>query len=150
MIISALEARDFAHFVDDHGDIGGSWQGCLIYFFRLGTDRETLEVRTMTRTAFTADDVPRLYAFCNAWNHDRLWPKAYVHIADDGTPGSSARSSRDRSSGVTAGAARPGDGVRHRDRPASSPTRSRSSSPDEGWRMKLRISTATTSWATHS
>jgi hypothetical protein len=29
--------------------------------------------------------VVRLYEFCNAWNHDRLWPKAYVHVQDDGT-----------------------------------------------------------------
>ena len=24
------------------------------------------------------------YAFCNAWNHDRLLPKAYVHELDSG------------------------------------------------------------------
>ena len=42
MIISALKARDFAHFIDDDGDIGGNWQGCLIYFFRLGKEEEVL------------------------------------------------------------------------------------------------------------
>ena len=36
LIVSALTAREFAHFVDDDGDVGGNWQGCLIYFFRLG------------------------------------------------------------------------------------------------------------------
>jgi hypothetical protein len=84
MIIAALNAREFAHFVDEDGDIGGNWQGCLIYFFRLGKEEEVLQVRTLTPTVFSTDDVPRLYAFCNAWNHDRLWPKAYVHTADDG------------------------------------------------------------------
>ena len=24
------------------------------------------------------------YEFCNAWNHDRILPKGYVHEADDG------------------------------------------------------------------
>ena len=28
--------------------------------------------------------MPALYAFCNSWNHDRLWPKAFVHVDDDG------------------------------------------------------------------
>jgi hypothetical protein len=84
LITSVLDAHGFAYFVDDDGDVGGRWHDNLIYFFRLGEDREMLQVRTMTRTEFSIDDVPRLYAFCNAWNHDRLWPKAYVHVSDDG------------------------------------------------------------------
>jgi hypothetical protein len=84
LITSVLTARGFAHFTDDDGDIGGRWHENLIYFFRLGDDREMLQVRTMTRSMFLIEDVPRLYAFCNAWNHDRLWPKAYVHVGDDG------------------------------------------------------------------
>ncbi|WP_306205609.1 type III secretion system chaperone family protein [Actinoplanes sp. RD1] len=84
MIVDALKAREFAHFVDEDGDIGGNWQGCLIYFFRLGQKQEIFQVRVLTHAGFTVDDVPRLYAFCNAWNHDRLWPKAYVHTGDDG------------------------------------------------------------------
>lgn len=43
MIIEALKARDFEYFVDDDGDIGGNWQGCLIYFFRLGKEAEVLQ-----------------------------------------------------------------------------------------------------------
>jgi hypothetical protein len=84
MIVDVLHARGFAHFVDDDGDLGGNWQGCLIYFFQMGADQEVLQVRALTRRDFSTDDVPRLYAFCNAWNHDRLWPKAYVHTGDDG------------------------------------------------------------------
>ncbi|OJF15127.1 type III secretion system chaperone family protein [Couchioplanes caeruleus] len=84
LIISALNARDFAHFLDEDGDVGGNWQGCLIYFFRLGKNHEIFQVRSLTQVEFSTDDVPQLYAFCNAWNHDRLWPKAYVHTGDDG------------------------------------------------------------------
>ena len=84
LIASILEAHGFDYFTDADGDIGGRWHDNLIYFFRLGQDREMLQVRTMTQSTFTTDDVPRLYAFCNAWNHDRLWPKAYVHVGDDG------------------------------------------------------------------
>lgn len=85
LITSVLDARQFSYFTDDDGDIAGRWEGNLIYFFRLGRDGEMLQVRTLTSTEFSTDDVPRLYAFCNAWNHDKLWPKAYVHVGDDGT-----------------------------------------------------------------
>jgi hypothetical protein len=84
LVTSILDARGFSYFTDDDGDIGGRWHDNLIYFFRLGKNQEMLQVRTMTRALFTTDDVPKLYAFCNAWNHDRLWPKAYVHVGDDG------------------------------------------------------------------
>jgi hypothetical protein len=85
LIIAALEARDYQHFTDDDGDIGGWWDENLIYFFRFGQEGELLQVRTRTRRAFTVEEVTRLYEFCNSWNHDRFWPKAYVHVADDGT-----------------------------------------------------------------
>ena len=85
MIAATLDARGFAHQVDADGDICGNWQGNLIYFFRIGEFREMLQVRALTRRVFSTDEVPRLYAFCNAWNHDRLFPKAYVHVADDGS-----------------------------------------------------------------
>jgi hypothetical protein len=84
-IVSVLTAREFAHEIDEDGDVRGNWQGSLIYFLRIGQGREMLQVRALTATTFTIDQVPRLYAFCNSWNHDRLWPKAYVHVADDGS-----------------------------------------------------------------
>jgi hypothetical protein len=84
LIVAALESRGFAHKVDDDGDLLGNWQGTLIYFFRIGEQRELLQVRVLTQRNFSTDDVPRLYSFCNHWNHDKLFPKAYVHVADDG------------------------------------------------------------------
>jgi hypothetical protein len=85
LIISVLEARGFSHQLDNDGDVCGNWQGNLIYFFRIGDRHEMLQVRTLAATVFGIEGVSRLYEFCNAWNHDRLWPKAYVHVADDGS-----------------------------------------------------------------
>jgi putative sensory transduction regulator len=85
LIASVLDAREFTHRLDDDGDIFGNWHGNLIYFFRIGEKREMLQVRALTATVFGIDQVSRLYEFCNSWNHDRLWPKAYVHVADDGS-----------------------------------------------------------------
>ncbi len=85
MITAALDARGFSYFVDADGDIAGNFQGNLVYFFRLGERREMLQIRALVQHVFGMDDVTRLYEFCNVWNHDRLWPKAYVHVNDDGT-----------------------------------------------------------------
>jgi hypothetical protein len=84
LITAVLKAREFTHEIDEDGDVRGNWQGNLIYFFRIGKHREMLQVRALTATAFGMEDVTRLYEFCNAWNHDRLWPKAYVHVGDEG------------------------------------------------------------------
>ena len=93
LIAQVLSARGYNFGTDDDGDIGGMWDDNLIWFFRRGSQGEMLQVRTLAAAEFTVDDVPRLYAFCNEWNHDRLWPKAFVHVNDDGYRASSARSS---------------------------------------------------------
>lgn len=85
MITAALDQRGFTYFVDADGDIAGNFQGNLIYFFRIGRQKEMLQIRALVQHVFGMEDVARLYEFCNGWNHDRLWPKAYVHVSDDGT-----------------------------------------------------------------
>ena len=86
LIAQVLSARGYNFGTDDDGDIGGMWDDNLIWFFRRGSQGEMLQVPTLAAAEFTVDDVPRLYAFCNEWNHDRLWPKAFVHVNDDGCP----------------------------------------------------------------
>ncbi|MFC5927169.1 YbjN domain-containing protein [Micromonospora vulcania] len=66
------------------GDLVGRFDDNLIWFLCLGGDGELLQIRTMVTPTFGIEQVPTLYAFCNSWNHDRLWPKAFVHVDDDG------------------------------------------------------------------
>jgi hypothetical protein len=102
MITAALDQRGFTYFVDADGDIAGNFQGNLIYFFRIGDQKEMLQIRAMVQHVFGMADVTRLYEFCNAWNHDRLWPKAYVHVSDDGTVNVIGEVLTDWEKGVTA------------------------------------------------
>jgi hypothetical protein len=97
MITAALAARGFNYFVDADGDVAGNFQGNLI-----GEQNEMLQVRAMIQHIFGIEDVPKLYEFCNAWNHDRLWPKAYVHVNDDGTVNVIGEVLADWEKGVTA------------------------------------------------
>jgi len=102
LITRVLRDRGYRYFTDSDGDIGGHWDNTLIYFFRIGEQQEMLQIRTMARRTFPIDDVPRLYAFCNSWNHDKIWPKAYVHVSDDGTAGVYGEVTTDLEKGVTA------------------------------------------------
>lgn len=84
LIAAVLKNRGYAFQSGPDGDLLGRWGDSLIYFLRLGSSGELLQVRTMTAPAFPIGYVPSLYTFCNSWNHDRLWPKAFVHVDDDG------------------------------------------------------------------
>ncbi|MFC4145407.1 YbjN domain-containing protein [Micromonospora mangrovi] len=84
LIAAVLANRGYAIGVDDNGDLVGRWEDNLIWFHRRGSAGELLQVRTVTGPRFGIEQVPTLYAFCNGWNHDRLLPKAFVHVDDDG------------------------------------------------------------------
>ncbi|MFI7605416.1 YbjN domain-containing protein [Micromonospora sp. NPDC049366] len=84
LIAAVLGNRGYAVTADPDGDLFGRWGDSLIWFLRLGEAGELLQVRTMVGPTFSIEQVPALYAFCNSWNHDRLWPKAFVHVDDDG------------------------------------------------------------------
>ena len=84
LIAAVLTNRGYAYSTDNDGDLVGRWADSLIWFLRPGVAGELLQVRTLAAPTFGIEYVPALYAFCNSWNHDRLWPKAFVHVDDDG------------------------------------------------------------------
>ncbi|MEV4542558.1 YbjN domain-containing protein [Micromonospora echinaurantiaca] len=84
LIAAVLGSRGYVVQRDPDGDLVGRWDDSLIWFLRLGAAGELLQVRTVAAPTFSIEHVPALYAFCNGWNHDRLWPKAFVHVDDDG------------------------------------------------------------------
>jgi hypothetical protein len=84
LIATVLTGRGYAVETDPAGDLVGRWADSLIWFLRPGAAGELLQVRTVPAPTFAIEYVPALHAFCNAWNHDRLWPKAFVHVEDDG------------------------------------------------------------------
>jgi hypothetical protein len=84
LIAAVLDARGYAVSVDAQGRLLGRWEDAVIWFLRVGDAGEILQVRTVTAPTFPIESMPALHAFCNAWNHDRYWPKAFVHVADDG------------------------------------------------------------------
>ncbi|MGW4294800.1 YbjN domain-containing protein, partial [Micromonospora chersina] len=67
------------------GTVVGRWGEAVVQFRRLGPQGEVLHARAVALRRLPADRRAEAYAFCNAWNHDRLLPAAYVHDPGDGT-----------------------------------------------------------------
>ncbi|MFU8850539.1 YbjN domain-containing protein [Micromonospora sp. SL1-18] len=101
LIAAVLANRGYAVAEDADGDLVGRWEQHLIWFHRRGAAGELLQVRTVAAHRFGIERVPELYAFCSSWNHDRLWPKAFVHVADDGLAQVCGEVTTDLERGVT-------------------------------------------------
>lgn len=102
LIAAVLANRGYAFRTDSDGDLFGRWGDNVVYFFRLGTAGELLQVRTVAAPTFPIERVPALHAFCNGWNRDRLWPKAFVRVGDDGRARVCGEVVTDLERGVTA------------------------------------------------
>ncbi|MGC1212148.1 MAG: YbjN domain-containing protein [Micromonospora sp.] len=101
LIAAVLTNRGYAVARDADGDLVGRWEQNVIWFFRRGAAGEMLQVRTIAAPRFGIEHVPSLHAFCSSWNHDRLWPKAFVHVADDGLAQVCGEVTTDLEAGVT-------------------------------------------------
>ncbi|MFE7408382.1 YbjN domain-containing protein [Isoptericola sp. NPDC057559] len=80
-----MERSGFSYFVDSDGDVGGLWHGWLFYFLVLGERAEVLQVRGQWHRDLTIDRLGEILQICNEWNAERIWPKAYVRVRDDGS-----------------------------------------------------------------
>ncbi|WP_446219112.1 YbjN domain-containing protein [Micromonospora sp. IBHARD004] len=84
LVAAALDRRDDEYAVEPDGAVVGRWGEAVIRYRRLGRRGEILHARVVATRRLPAARRAEAYAFCNAWNHDRLLPKAYVHELDSG------------------------------------------------------------------
>ncbi|MFF3865255.1 YbjN domain-containing protein [Micromonospora sp. NPDC001898] len=82
LVTDALDRRGDAWTMRTGGAVVGRWDPAVIEFRQAGERGEILHIRVLATRRLPADRRAEAYAFCNAWNHDRLLPKAYAH--DDG------------------------------------------------------------------
>lgn len=93
--------EDFTFFVDSEGDLGGFWNNRLYYFLVFGERHEVLQVRARWNREVNIERLEEILDLCNAWNAERVWPKAYVRVLDNGTINVMAESSHDLEHGAT-------------------------------------------------
>ncbi|MGW3889507.1 YbjN domain-containing protein [Micromonospora chokoriensis] len=79
MITGVLDERGDQYLVESGDTVVGRWGSVVIQFRRAGERGEVLHARSMAARRLPATRRAEAYAFCNAWNHDRLLPKAYAH-----------------------------------------------------------------------
>lgn len=84
LLTAALDRRGEEYALEPDGTVVGRWGEAVIQFRRLGRQGEILHARVVATRRLPADRLAEAYAFCNAWNHDRLLPAAYVHDPGDG------------------------------------------------------------------
>ena len=95
------EDEDFTYFIDSEGDLGGFWNSRLFYFIVFGEHQEVLQVRARWNREVNIERLEEILDLCNAWNTERIWPKAYVRVLDNGSVNVMAESSHDLEQGVT-------------------------------------------------
>jgi len=83
-IVDWFEENGFSYFIDNDGDLGGMWRGRLFYFFMFGDRSEILQVRGQWNREVSIERLEEVLEACNEWNADRIWPKAYVRVRDNG------------------------------------------------------------------
>ncbi|WP_250444525.1 YbjN domain-containing protein [Actinotalea sp. C106] len=91
----------YTYFVDNDGDVGGLWRGRLFYFFLFGERQEILQVRGQWNREFAIERLTEVLEVCNEWNAERVWPKAYVRVRDDGMVHVTCEVSTDLEHGAT-------------------------------------------------
>ncbi len=74
----------YSYFVDSDGDVGGLWHGRLFYFLLFGKSDEILQVRGQWNRDLAIERLEEVLEFCNEWNADRIWPKTYTRVRDNG------------------------------------------------------------------
>ncbi|WFE34326.1 YbjN domain-containing protein [Micromonospora sp. WMMD975] len=85
LLTAVLDARGDPYTVEPDGALVGRWGEATIQFRRLGRQGDVLHARVVAARRLPTGRRAEAYAFCNAWNHDRLLPAAYVHEPGDGT-----------------------------------------------------------------
>lgn len=102
-IKAGLEREGWSYGVDSDGDIGGGWEYASFYFFVNGKDDELLCIRGTWRGQLPGTELGRAIELCNAWNSEKLWPKTYARLDEEGNVRVHTEHNVDYEQGITDG-----------------------------------------------
>jgi hypothetical protein len=81
---AALDRESWNYGVDEDGDIGGGWEAASFYFFVTGQNDELFCIRGAWRGKLEGSQFTRAIELCNEWNSQKLWPKTYARLDEEG------------------------------------------------------------------
>ena len=83
-MVALFEHKGWKYFIDNEGDLGGNWDDNQFYFMVRGQQNEILHIQAMWHTTLDIEYLERVRSFIENWHRDRLWPKCYHRISDEG------------------------------------------------------------------
>ncbi|MDR1449367.1 MAG: YbjN domain-containing protein [Propionibacteriaceae bacterium] len=83
-IESALKSKDWSYQIDSDGDIGGIWDDNQFYFFLAGEQKEIFFLRACWHHSLSIEQRTEARAVIDEWHMERLWPKGYTRVNDEG------------------------------------------------------------------
>ena len=83
-ILTWLRENEYSYFVDNDGDIGGLWDNRMFHFLMMA-EGTSFQIRGQWNRIAGLDRLSDILEFTNGWNADRIWPKAFVRVRDDGS-----------------------------------------------------------------
>lgn len=83
-LVRLFEEQGWKYYIDNEGDLGGNWDDNQFYFMLRGADSEILHIQSMWHTTLDIEHLEEVRLFIDTWHRDRLWPKCYHRISDEG------------------------------------------------------------------
>lgn len=78
-----LTSQEWNYGIDSDGDVGGTWDDNVFYFFQMGDSDEILQVRGRWKHTFPRSREGELGIRVNEFNKNRIWPKMYTRVDGD-------------------------------------------------------------------
>jgi hypothetical protein len=80
----SLRRRGWHFLVDSDGDVTGSWDHNVFYFFITGNAKEILQIQGRWHEDLPLELRSEVLLAINEWHQTKLWPKGYIHVDDGG------------------------------------------------------------------
>lgn len=84
LIQKVLDSMDAQYVVED-GELYGRWESGLFHFSDLGDDmtEPIVQVHGTWERYLPEEDYSKAAIFCNEWNAENAWPKAYAQVDEE-------------------------------------------------------------------
>lgn len=79
-----FDQKKWHYYIDNEGDLGGNWDENQFFFLLRGKDSEILHIQGRWHNTVPLEKLEIVREFINRWHRDKLWPKCYHRINDDG------------------------------------------------------------------
>lgn len=100
-IKAIFDRDDIKYFVDSEGDLGGMWDNNVFYFMLRGQMNEILFIQGRYSQTIPNTRLEEVREILNTWNREKIWPKAYYRVNDEGTISVFGEHASDWEDGVT-------------------------------------------------